>query len=262
MSEKCENKNGEGDCQEWPQDGELKANMNKTLNTLKRVSENGGDERVYAYVLTTVKVDRHGGFVQTGSAPNFQGGFITLCTCMRQMRTYRKADAWKDVWIAGFTGVNILGDHRNYLFYLLRVKEAFHSHKELWDWLDSTVKKAKNASRYKFDEVYEPLPNLTDSFDRNQYCEPIKEPKHVHFKNDQWFKDIDYINTKTKRRPALLVGAPDYSFLWSRPKIYFNDKLPRTMYLDNIREFITKLANDSDQRRQAPPMQSSAAVPD
>lgn len=238
MSEKCEDKNSEEVCQEWPKDGELKANMNKTLNTLKRVSENG-DEVVYAYVLTTVKADGHGGFVQTGSAPNFQGGFITLCTCKHWMRTWRTADAWKDVWIAGFTGVNILGDRRNYLFYLLRVQEAFHSHKELWDWLDSTVKKAKNASRHKCGDVYEPTPNLTDSFDPNHYCGPIKEPKHVHFKNNDWFKDIDYRNTKTKRRPALLVGVPDYSFLWSRPKIYFKDKLPRTKNWDNIGEFIS-----------------------
>lgn len=242
MSKKCEDKNSEGVCQEWPKDGKLKENMNKTLNILKSVSDNG-DGVVYAYVLTTVKADDHGGFVQAGSAPNFQGGFITLCTCKHWMRTWRTTDAWKGVWIAGFTGVNILGDHQNYLFYLMRVQDSFRSHKELWDWLDSTMKKAKNASRYKCGDVYKPTPNLTDSFDSNHYCGLIKEPKHVHFKNNYWFKDIDYRNTKTKRRPALLVGAPDYSFLWSHPKIYFKDKLPLTKKWDDIEDFAKLLVS-------------------
>ena len=242
MCKRCNDNNANGVCQEWPRGNKLKENMNKTLNTLKRVLEKSKGT-IYVYVLTTVKANGHGGFIQMGSAPNFQGGLITLCTCKHWMRTWRTPDAWKNVWIAGFTGVNILGDHKNYLFYLMQVQKAFYSHKELWDWLDPTVKKAKNASKHKCGDVYEPTPNLTDPFDPSHYCEPIKEPKHVHFKNNDWFKDINYTNTKTKRHPAVLVGAPEYSFLWSRPKIYFKDKLPRTKKWNDIKEFLHLLVS-------------------
>lgn len=237
MSEKCRCKNSEGICQEWPKDGEIKENMNTTLNTLKRRLENG-DGEVYAYVLTTIERDGYGGFVQTGSAPNFQGGFVTLCTCKHWMRTWKTTDAWKDIWIAGFTGVNILGDHQNYLFYFMQVQKAFQSHEELWNWLDSTVKQEKNASHYRYGDVYEPTPNVKDPFNPEYYYEPIKE--HVHFKNDEWCRDINY-NTKTEKRPALLVGSPRLSFIWSQPKIYFKDKLPRTKKWNNIGDFIQSL---------------------
>ena len=116
--------------------------MNKPLSALKKALKNEGGV-IYTYVLTTVEADSHGSFVQTGSAPNFQGGLITLCTCKHLMRTNRTPNNWECVWIAGFTGINILSDHRNYLFYLMRVKEAFSSHKELWDWLSAPVREAK-----------------------------------------------------------------------------------------------------------------------
>jgi len=236
MSEKCEDCNSEGVCQEWPRYGKLKKNMNKTLYDLKKMLKEE-DGLVYGYVLTTVKGDGSGGFVQTGSAPNFQGGLITLCTCKHWMRAWKKTDNWKDIWIAGFTGINVMGDHRNYLFYLMRVQKAFSSHKELWDWLAPAVRKAKNASQHKCGDVYEPALNLTKPFNHSHYQEPIKKPEHVHFKNNDWHKDINY-KTKTGKRPALLVGAPEYSFLWSQPKIYFEDKLPRTKKWDNINKFI------------------------
>jgi len=85
MSEKCEDCNRAGVCQEWPRYGKLKKNMNKTLDDLKKILKEE-DGLVYGYVLTTVKGDGSGGFVQTGSAPNFQGGLITLCTCKHWMR--------------------------------------------------------------------------------------------------------------------------------------------------------------------------------
>lgn len=227
-------------CQEWPKEGELKKNMNKTLSDLKKLIRDK-DGEVYSYVLTTVKMDSHGGFVQKGSAPNFQGGYITLCTCKHYMRTWRTPDAWKNVWIAGFTRINILSDDRNYLFYLMRVQEAFRSHKELWNWLSENAREAKSASRHKCGDVYEPLPTCTDPFDPNHYQKPIKKPEHVHLKNNLWHKDIDYKNLKTGRRPALLIGSPTYSFIWSQPRIYFKNKLSRIKKWNNIKDFIQLL---------------------
>lgn len=42
---------------------------------------------IYVYVITTVG-NKGGQFVQMGSAPNFQGGCITLCTCKHKDRAY------------------------------------------------------------------------------------------------------------------------------------------------------------------------------
>ena len=237
MSKRCDYKNCGCVYQHWPQDGPLKKNMNKTLQDLTNIfKERKGS--VYAYILTTVKSDGHGGFIQIGSAPNFQGGLITLCTCKHYMRTWRETYDWKGIWIAGFTGINILGHHRNYLFYLMQIQDAFPSHKNLWDWLDPNVKNMKDASSNKLGDVYKPKSDLTDPFDPDHYCRPIKG--HSHFKNNEWFNDISYKNSRTGRPSALLVGDPKYSFLWSQPNIYFKDKHPRTKCWD-LEEFIKSL---------------------
>lgn len=237
MSERC--KHSERICQNWPKSGKLKKNMDNTLNTLKEVLEDI-DGIVYAYVLTTVNED--GGFVQKGSAPNFQGSLITLSTCKHYMRTYMFPKDWKGVWIAGFTGIDTMKDHLNYLFYLMRVQNAFQSHKELWDWLDPSAKKAKNARYNTCGDVYEPMPSLKNPLKASEYYPPIKN--HVHEKNDYWYKDINYLSSKTQKRPALLVGDPTFSFLWSQPKIYFRDKLPRTRKWSDMRDFIQLLVSN------------------
>ena len=185
-------------------------------------------------VLTTVNEDGVC-FVQKGSAPNFQGDLITLTTCKHYMRTYRFPVDWKDVWITGFTGVNTMEDHLNYLFYLMRVQDAFQSHKELWNWLDPSMRRAKNARYNTCGDVYEPMPSIKDPFRALEYYPPIKN--HVHKKNDNWYKDINYLSSKTKRKSALLVGDPTFSFLWSQAKIYFKDKLPRTKKWDDMQDF-------------------------
>jgi len=85
--------------------------------------------------------------------------------------------------------------------------------------------------------VYEPItPNLIDVFYPSQYRELIKSPEHVYLENNEWYKDINY--TETEKRPALLAGALDYSFLWSEPKIYFKDKHPCTKKWESIKDFI------------------------
>lgn len=237
MDEKC--KSGEGVCQGWPKSSKLKENLDTTMNNLKgRLRGERGD--VYAYVLTTVERNS-GGFVQTGSAPNFQGGLITLCTCKHFMRSWRSYDAWKGVWIAGFTGINTVESGGNYLFYLMRVRHAFQSHNDLWAWLDTPTRAAKNATHYRCGDVYEPTPALKNPFKVSGYHKPCSN--HIHWKNDDWHKDINYLNTNGKRRPALLVGDPDHSFLWSQPKIYFRDKLPRTKKLDHIEDLIQLLVS-------------------
>jgi len=97
---------------------------------VQKLREEKGE--VYAYVLTTIKYE-NGEFIQTGSAPNFQGGLITLCTCKRFMRTWKPVQEWKGVWIAGFTSTQITSTRKNYLFYLMKVSNAYPSFKSLWE---------------------------------------------------------------------------------------------------------------------------------
>jgi len=213
----------------------LKDNTDKTLNELNN-NLKGGRGTIYAYVLTTIK-NENGQFVQTGSAPNLQGGLITLCTCKHYMRTYRKPNEWEGVWIAGFTSRDLM--ENNYLFYLMKVSEAFSSHKGIWDNLPVKAKKAKNARFNPCGDVYEPKPNPKDEFNYLDYHPPSKN--HVHANNNRWHEDIKYEKSRTKRRPALLVGDPTFSFLWSQPSIHFKGKLPRTKKWDDIRYFIQLL---------------------
>jgi len=212
--------------QEWTAEGKLKANMNLTLNELLSRMAND-EEEVYAYVLTTLK-NMNGEFAQCGCGPNFQGGLITLCTCKYSMRTWRERQDWKGAWIAGFSGINLLGDKKSYLFYLMKVSKSFLSHKEIWDDL-TYARFAKDARINPLGDIYEPRHDIVaqeKEFDFSNYYPPIET--HVHFAKDRWHKDICYQNRFGKRRPTLLVGDERYSFLWRQPVIYFDGKHPRT----------------------------------
>ena len=72
--------------QPFPISGPLAENLGLPLPVLK--AEIGKAEaRTHSYVLSSVKLDHETTtFEQHGSAPNFQGGVLTLCTCKHQMR--------------------------------------------------------------------------------------------------------------------------------------------------------------------------------
>lgn len=215
--------------QAYPSKGQLKENMNVCLDKLRQIlSEEGG--LVYSYVMTTIdpKGDE---MIQRGCGPNFQGGVITLCTCKHYMRTWRDVDAWRDVWIAGFTSVNLFDDKKNRLFYLMKVGEGFESHKDMWDSLKGEAEH-KNAYQNIFGDVYKPPCN------DEGYESPVKG--HLHFKN--WERDILYENKRNGRQAVLLKGDPNRSYLWSKPIIaYDSGTHPRTKKWKSIREFMSKL---------------------
>jgi hypothetical protein len=99
----------------------------------------------YSYVVASVEMDGTGEqFEQYGSAPNFQGGRLTLCTCKHQMRSSLDRREWKGKWIAGFTS-RCRPFERHWLFYLTRVTEAHESQADLWGSLLTNVRKAKSA---------------------------------------------------------------------------------------------------------------------
>ena len=149
------------DGQPFPKSGGLFKNSDLRLEQLKQKLEIKNQSRskaeVYAYILSTVSSGKHESrFLQKGSAPNFQGDHITLCTCKHYMRSSRSVECWRNVWIAGFTSN---GEGRNYLICLIQVERAFNSFRELWDAkiLSGATKKAKNAPRNSLGDLFRPL---------------------------------------------------------------------------------------------------------
>jgi len=212
-----------GSYQEYPKEGKLKDNMNLTLSELLNKLRNQ-QELIYAYVIRTVQY-KNNKLLQRGCGPNFEGGLITLCTCKHYMRTWRDVPAWKGMWVAGFTRFNLIDDKKNYLFYLMKVREAFSSHSRIWNFLDCEARTAKNARGNPLGDVYEPRKKIEDEFDYLNYHTPVEN--HVHATENLWHEDINYTNWYGKR-PALLVGDLEHSFLWFLPIIRLEGKHPRT----------------------------------
>src|SRR5204862_7078715 len=89
-------------------------------------------DRAYSYVVRTVKWDHDTAtFEQHGSAPNFQGDVLTLCTCKHQMRASQAVEDWPGVWLAGFTSRTI-HEEKHWLFCLAKIEYAYESHADLW----------------------------------------------------------------------------------------------------------------------------------
>ena len=209
--------------QAMPTKGLLARNFTLPSGTLMERIAPFRECKVYSYVVDTV--DYHEGrLYQTGSGPNFQGDLVTLCSCKHQMRTYLEPETWEGVWVAGFTGSTDLGSNR--LFYLMRVSKAFASHRELWlsEAISDETKVAKAAHLDRFGDIYQPKNTVGDAYRHRRYLGPCKT--HVHCEPGDWRKDIGYV-TRHGRRAALLVGEPDYSFLFDRPTIASPFKIRR-----------------------------------
>ena len=224
----CKCSTNEHDHQPFPLEGQqLAENMNLPLGLLR---ERIGPEQstVYSYIVDSIR-NPEGHFVQTGCGPNFQGDLITLCTCKGQMRTYRSHHAWKGIWIAGFTNLTA-GGNRNALVYLMKVLYSFESHFDLWysAVIPEKSKQTKNARLNKLGDIYEPKSKSakSDLFNPQSYFAPY--PDHPHTTDKEWHKDIGYTGYPTGLRPALLVGDPQYSFLWNMPVILCLFHHPRT----------------------------------
>lgn len=86
--------------QPFPSDRRLGRNLGLPLPLLTaRLGQL--NDRAYSYVVRTVKWDHETEtFEQQGSAPNFQGDVLTLCTCKHKMRESQSAEKWRGVWLA------------------------------------------------------------------------------------------------------------------------------------------------------------------
>jgi len=221
--------------QAFPTTGALRQHLDLSR---VRLAEMIGDESdaVYAYIMSSVVLDGDN-LLQTGTGPNFQGGYITLCTCKHRMRTTLPVEEWPGTWVAGFTSVECGGRH--WLFYLGKVKEAYESQSELWhsDALSAKTRRAKSAKNSRLGDLYEPKGELDSvgRYDPEQYHLPIS--RHSHHKNacdNNWRFDIDYsrkkLNVKAKRQPSLLLLDPEFSFLWRKPLLYVDGRWRQTIY--------------------------------
>jgi hypothetical protein len=212
--------------QPFPRNRVLAANMNLVPSVLaKRVGKQS--ERAYSYVLTSVKVKNDHTSLkleQTGSAPNFQGGILTLCTCKHQMRASLDCSEWLGKWIAGFTS-RCRYQGRHWLFYLTKSAHAYESQADLWKNLPAAVRAAKSTREHFLGDVFVPRGKLVGDgrFDPHRYVAP---PCHCHrrHKCDKgWQNDIDYRYSDRYGHPSLLVGDPVLTFLWDEPIISLDD---------------------------------------
>lgn len=202
--------------QTMPSRGRLARNLNLPPEILSETTARFRRNDAYSYVVDTVIFHR-GRFYQTGSAPNFQGGMVTPCSCKHRMRTARDAGSWKGVWIAGFVSSKYVGTHK--LFYLMKVSRAFESHHEFWfsHTILEKTKRAKAADLDRLGDSYRPKRESSSPYSHQSYIAPCKD--HVHRSPSRWHKDINYTKGYGGRQPALLVGEPRYSFLWNEPLI-------------------------------------------
>ncbi|MGH7983384.1 MAG: hypothetical protein ACREFF_09610 [Candidatus Udaeobacter sp.] len=188
---------------------------------------------VFCYKLTSV-TQAGEELEQRGCGPNFQGGRITLCTCMRYHRTWPSIG--KGTWIAGFTR-NQTG---NELFYLMKVEHVANTFTELRDsdWLPNH--RAKSARYDVFGDVYEPLLAATARrpHDPKVYYPPIAGHKHGY--NSEWHKDIKEFALGKPHK--LLVGEPGKSFIWRHPRYrYKPPPHPRFQLFETVGEFYKHL---------------------
>ena len=184
------------------------------------------DDIVYGYVIATIKPDGRGGFQQTGSAPNWQGDTLTLCTCKHEMRTSLTPEEWRrNKWIAGLCGWSQAFKKQQSLVILMRVGETFTSQAELVDTLLRTgrqqVVDAKDSRAHPLGDLMVPrTPGATPNpFDPGAYFPPIRGHAHSSVDNpDQWHNDVNH-RGRSGRQPAMLVGDSNFSFRWTRPMV-------------------------------------------
>jgi len=226
----------EDNYQTFPKSGRLAGNKNLSLSTLRK--HVNGQATVYYYIITSIK-NRDGHFIQTGCGPNFQGDWVTLCTCKHYMRTFLDASDWKDKWVAGFTG-RPAGQGRNFLVYLMKVSQAFKSHYDLWfdKHIPLKTKRAKAAHLHKLGDIYKPRRRVKNQSDHHPQDYIPPHSNHVHA--ESWNNDIAYCGC-TNRYAALLVGEQKYSFLWSYPKIFYPSRLHRGQMKCEIRSLLGQL---------------------
>lgn len=176
----------------------------------------------YIYVVTTAELLPNGAFKQTGSAPNFNGGRITLCTCKHKDRSSppplncqgpNLQDPWQSVWVGGICSATVLRPRS--LFYLMLIEQTYASHQALWSALGGP--RAKSAFRNPIGDVYEPVASTAaNPWSQSSYQPHLKA--HVHDKTARKY-DIEQTFYSSARHPRLFLGDKRRSYVWSSSTI-------------------------------------------
>lgn len=192
-----------------------------------RIAQVGApDELVYAYVVRSVR-PANGEYVQTGSAPNFQGGLITLCTCKHGMRATLSPEQWQQgIWVAGLTSWDKAFGKQQSLVYLMRVGEAYASQAELVQALHrsgrSAVVEAKDSTQHRLGDLMIPATDAvagTDRYVPAAYVPPMVGHSHRRRAEDRgWEDDVNYVGAGGGQS-AMLAGDRNFSFVWTRPVV-------------------------------------------
>lgn len=198
---------------------------NYSLTHLKtELPEIAKNDPVYFYVISTLEF-QHPYLVQKGSAPNLYGGVISICTCKHYMRSFRRIRENNSVWIAGVSGVSLVpSQHKNFLFFLMKIQNRFRSHADAWENSPERVRKAKNARYHRLGDLYQPRTTLLNEFSPSSYYPPIQG--HPHLMQDKgenehpyWYDDVSICY---KNPSALLFGDPHQSYVWNQPLLSIN----------------------------------------
>ncbi len=186
------------------------------------------DDIVLAYVVRTCQPIYGGGLPSpllrhTGSGPNLDGGRITLCTCKHKIRTspvFEADDSKSRIWIAGFSSSK--GGKENWLFYLMKVDEAFDDQRGIYERLKLSpdVLVEKLAASNVLGDIFEPLNPCRDPLNPDNYKLPHME--HRHIEGDLWRRDIQ--SRYHGRNPKMLLGDQVASYCYSVGKIKLNAK--------------------------------------
>jgi hypothetical protein len=230
--------------QPFPTSGPLADNLGLPLPVLK-FNVGKTDSRAYSYVLRTVGIDYDATtFEQYGSAPNFQGGVLSLCTCKHQMRATQTSDDWEGVWVAGFTSRTI-HDGRHWLFYLAKIESAHQSHADLWQALTARTRNAKAADRHFLGDIFRPkspAPTGKARYSPSRYVTPTANAHRQQRGNKGWHNNINYPLAVKYGHPALLVADPHKTFIWKEPMIYFTGDHCRNFFKwHTLPELLTQL---------------------
>jgi hypothetical protein len=160
------------------------------------------------------------------------------------MRTFSEFITRPGTWIAGFCGVKA-GGGRCALVYLMKVAQTFESQYDLWHVLSPRVRLAKAAhlKGNALGDLYKPKHRLKDEerFDPSNYSPPCDG--HTHLKHQEWHKDINHMYHG--RRPALLVGEPDHSYLWEYPRLCFEGNIGRGQRKLALPELLSHLVDSA-----------------
>ena len=210
---------------------------------------------LYSYVVTTIETTStppHD-LIQNGSAPNFEGGRITLCTCKHKDRATfypsgNRARPWDQVWVAGLTSKS--SHPSRSLAYLMLVEATFPNQNALWEHLPSACRTAKSARHSPLGDLYEPKEFASaHPHSPAYYHSPVAG--HVHASATWptgWHHDIALWTSKAYPHGLphpLLLGEAEMSFRWPTASLRLKSGVmgatAHHKHFNTLRDFIANL---------------------